>query len=936
MTGAPAGRALRVAAVTLALGALPAAPGLRGAPLAAQETVCDAPGVLVERAWSEYRAGRLDAAGSLFEGALECVPDDAGARTGLGYVALRQGRETRAVELFDAVLARDSAAVDALVGRGLLAWRAADPGLAGRLAERALELAPEHADARGLRDRVADSGWRPVVAVERPPLDLPDTLRYPARTRGDGFEIRTPDGWVPFYMKGVNLGAALPGKHPSQFPDSLTYAGWIDDMSEMGANVVRTYTIHPPWFYQALAEHNASRPERPLWLVHGVWTELPPEHDYEDEEWEGEFFAEMRRVVDLIHGRADIAPRRGHAWGAYTADVSPWTLAYIIGREWEPYSVVAFNDLHPGSRSWRGRYLSLDSGTAMEVWLARACEEMVAYETDTYRAQRPIAYTNWPTLDPMWHPTETTVDEEVAIREALGETVGKAPLEYDNDATGLATGAVRPTGAFRAGYFASYHAYPYYPDFMVLDPAYADARSPWGPSNYFGYLRDLKSRHPDVPVIVAEYGVPTSLGVAHLQPQGWHHGGHTEDAMAEIDARLTREIAAAGFAGGILFAWIDEWFKKNWIVIEFEIPLERNRLWLNRLDAEQHYGVIAMEPAERTPGGTLAGRARAWRARPALYAAHDGSTLRAAADEAYLSLFYESGDGGTDALPERLLIGFDTVDPEAGDRRWPGAVGDPLPVGIEFALEVTPGRARLLVDPPSNPFALQPVRESEPLDGAREPETPPVRRREGAITDPVPQATFTARREQRFHRPFRSLPNADGRFDSLRVITNRPRFGRDTTEYLGAGYDRGILPGGPGPDGLWETDESRGLIEIRIPWMLLNFTDPSARRVLQELPAGVTRESVGAEPGAPSDAAAADAFGTVTVPHIRIVAAATRGGRTRVWPAPGAEPARFTWETWETPEWRARKRPLYEAMRRVFEAIDPASAGVAEERGGNR
>ena len=48
--------------------------------------------------------------------------------------------------------------------------------------------------------------------------------------------------------------------------------------------------------------------------------------------------------------------------------------------------------------------------------------------------------------------------------------------------------------------------------------------------------------------------------------------GTMSGSMAAIDARLTREIREAGAAGWILFAWLDEWFKKNWIVIEYEIP----------------------------------------------------------------------------------------------------------------------------------------------------------------------------------------------------------------------------------------------------------------------------------------------------------------------------------------------------------------------------
>ena len=71
---------------------------------------------------------------------------------------------------------------------------------------------------------------------------------------------------------------------------------------------------------------------------------------------------------------------------------------------------------------------------------------------------------------------------------------------------------VRATPANPAGWFASYHAYPYYPDFMNLDPGYAAARSSFGQSNYFGYLRDLQRHHAGVPLLISEYGVPSSRG----------------------------------------------------------------------------------------------------------------------------------------------------------------------------------------------------------------------------------------------------------------------------------------------------------------------------------------------------------------------------------------------------------------------------------------
>jgi hypothetical protein len=877
---------LRTFALALAGALLGATLGAAGADAAPAQECPAAGNPQAERGWTAYRAGDIPAARTAFEAALRACPRHEGARTGLGYVELRQDRTAEARRLFEGVVADAPRNVDALTGLGIAAWRTDDREAARTAFTRVQAVDPANAEAR---DFLARLGPAPAAAPARPPVALPAELTYPARTSRDRFEVRTARGWEPFYIKGVNLGAALPGRHPSQFPDSATYVRWIQGMAGMGANTVRVYTIHPPHFYGALVDWNRRNPQSPLWIIHGVWAELPPEDDFAHPQWEGDFFGEMRRVVDVLHGRADIPVRPGNAGGSYTADVSPWALAYIIGREWEAYSVVAFNALRPELRGFRGRFLTVEGGTPMDAWLGKASEYIVAYETDTYRAQRPVAYTNWPTLDPLTHPTESTVAEEVAIRERLGERAGERGVANDEDGTGLDANLVRPTAALPAGYFASYHAYPYYPDFMVLDPGYNAARSSEGRSNYFGYLAELKRHHPDIPVVISEYGVPASIGSAHLQPQGWHHGGLTEQQMAEVNARLTREVAESGMAGGAIFAWIDEWFKKNWIVMDFEIPLERTRLWHNRLDAEQHYGMLAMDPGEVVAGATLAQRTASWRRMPALYQTPQG-TLRAASDESYLWLFFE-GAGGR--LPEEVMVGFDVLKPQAGDFRWPGAVGSRLPVGLEFALMARRDEVRLVADPASNPFVIA---RTDVIAGQAAP--PP------AIDDPLP-GFFSGRYQRRYNRPYRTQPNEDGVYDSLRVLTNRRRFARDGTEFEGFGYDRGILRAGGPPDGLWERGD--GVLEVRIPWMLLNFTDPSERRVLQDPDGTVPAE-----------------FGTTTVEGIRIVAAARDGQAWRQWPASGraADVASFTWPTWEVPRWRERQRPVYDAMRETYRTID--------------
>jgi hypothetical protein len=148
-------------------------------------------------------------------------------------------------------------------GRGTQARRIA----AGR---RALTLAPDKHDLLSLLPRLRRIASGPPGQPQRPAV-----LQLAARTSGSRFEVLSSGRWQPFYIRGVNLGVALPGRYPSEFPtDSATYAGWLDTLATMGANTVRVHTILPP--STALRGWNLSRPGRTIRLIHGVWAELPP------------------------------------------------------------------------------------------------------------------------------------------------------------------------------------------------------------------------------------------------------------------------------------------------------------------------------------------------------------------------------------------------------------------------------------------------------------------------------------------------------------------------------------------------------------------------------------------------------------------------------------------------------------------------------------
>jgi hypothetical protein len=452
---------------------------------------------------------------------------------------------------------------------------------------------------------------------------------------GDYLGVRDGAGYRPIFLKGVNLGVGIPGTQAGELAASREqYRRWFTRMSEMGLNAVRVYTLHYPRFYEVLEEHNRARPHAPLYVLHGVWLdEENPTGDLHD--LSAGFDASIVEVVDAVHGRRVIGERYGRAFGTYRTDASRWVLGWIIGREVFPDEVATTNAAHPET-SLQGAVFTLAAASPTEVWVAARLDHLVHYERVTYGQERPVSFSSWPTLDPLRHPTEgTRSNEDVA-------SIDLANLE--------------PTRA-PAGYFASFHAYPYYPDFISEDPGYVTFRDEMGPNSYLGYLSDLRRHYAPKPLVIAEFGVPSSWGNAHDSQSGMSHGGHDEEAQGRFAGRMLRDFRATGCAGGLLFAWIDEWWKRSWVTDELEFPHERARLWHNVTAPEQNFGLIAFDLGP--PGFS-----RVWEGTDRV------REVRAAADAAFFHLRIAL----TPALSagETLTLGFDTYGEDVGESILPG------------------------------------------------------------------------------------------------------------------------------------------------------------------------------------------------------------------------------------------------------------------------
>ncbi len=570
--------------------------------------------------------------------------------------------------------------------------------------------------------------------------------------------------WEDVFIKGVNMGVALPGKWPSEFAATYEqYLKWFIMIGQMNANTIRTYTILPPEFYRALEYYNLHYENKKLWLMQGVWADEPPGDNYGNADYTRSLLKEIRDAVDVIHGNIVRPPRHGHADGIYSADVSRYTIGWALGREWEPYAVSTTNRNDSIDLPF-GVFIDVLEGNSMERWLAGVMEFTARYETQTYLSQRPISFINWLTLDPMHHNRELGVDDLEAV-----------DMEKFSH-----------TELFKPGLFASYHVYPYYPDYIYLEEKYQNTLNYKGkPDNFLAYLLDLKRHQLGMPLVIAEYGVPTSRGNSHYTPFGYYHGGYSEKEQADVSVLMTENIHLSGCAGAIYFSWIDEWFKNNWLVQDFEEPQERRKNWHNVENPEQNYGIIAMEARKKIIDGKPEDWDKSLR-RP---------FLTADSDPAY---FYLAANmPGIDFLKHNLYIAIDTYDKNRGGFKLP-FTGQQLKRGIEFLVEIRDtGFASVLVDHHYQIFSNR----------------------------------FTGERPDH-----RTVKNHDALFIEQLVLSNPSRVDvlGDTSEEIT--HNRGRLQFGkvtnPATSNAGIFWTKKGFLELRISWLVLNVSDPSGRFVI--------------------------------------------------------------------------------------------------------
>lgn len=616
-----------------------------------------------------------------------------------------------------------------------------------------------------------------------------EDIRTFTGTEGKTMLLDRGDGMKPFEIKGVDFGVGIPGHFSTDYAiDKETYLRWFHMIQDMGANTVRVYTIQDDDFYNAVYEYNKDNPD-PLYFIHGLWVNDYVQFSHVDA-YDESFYQTMKEdastLIDIIHGKKKLSLGRGNGSGIYKKDISDWVIGYILGVEWEDTTVAYTNHMETDKNSYTGKYMyTSPEATPFEAMLAGVGDYVIGYETGKYGQQRLVAFANWPTTDPLDYPEEVRTHFKKAA---------KVNVEH-----------IKTTENFLSGQFASYHIYPYFPDYLNY---YEDWKTHFSDktaimaeygiyNTYRAYLTMINQVH-SMPVVISEFGVPTSRGMAQRDfNTGRSQGFMSEAGQGDALIQSYEDIKNAGCSGAIIFTWQDEWFKRTWNTMH-AVDLTKTAYWSDYQTNEQYFGLLSFDPGKEKSVCYVDGDTDEW-SQEDLVMESEGLSLSMKADEKFI--YFLVRKEGFAENKDTLYLPVDTT-PKTG------SVYDKNH-GVKFE---RPADFVIVIDGKDNSRVLVQERYE------------------------VLRAMFgyeLNRTDSYAHRPDKNSPIFRPIYLLLQAEEEEGGTGKYKIDY----YETGMLTYG---DANPEHKDYNSLadfifrddyIEIKLPWQLLNFSNPAEQQV---------------------------------------------------------------------------------------------------------
>ncbi|MCL2426747.1 MAG: hypothetical protein FWD05_10480 [Oscillospiraceae bacterium] len=600
------------------------------------------------------------------------------------------------------------------------------------------------------------------------------------RTEGESIMQQNEDGtFSPIQLRGVEMTPSIPGYMAWDFGAYVyDYLRWFEHIEAMGANTVYVPSTMDSNFYYAFYRHNRSYAEEPLLLLQGI-----AGNDYDS------LTTNLKEAIDIIHGRRiNFFSRTGVEM--FLLDVSEWVVGFVAGTEWDPDAIVFMNHFdRTAPASFEGEFFSSAEGASpFEVMLTRVMDTATSYESRRFKTQRPIGFISSPITD--------FLEYAPAYSRQLRKY---AQLDAEN---------ILPTESMPAGTFAAYRLFEFADDFSryISHEQYTElapifARLDWN-CIYNGYL-DLLVQYHTMPVIATGFGFSTARS-----PYRDDRYPLTEREQGEALANMVTQLEERNWGGSIISTWQDNWERRTWNTAFSSNPW-RYQYWHNVQAVDQSYGLMAFDPGRYENPVVIDGNVDDW---DESYFVHEYDGIRIYAQYTYQGLYLLIRGEGVN--PHNTLYLPIDVTPHTGTSMY-NDLNFERPSDFLLILSGT-HNSRLLVN---QRYHATHQRFSEEMTGIN-PYThsiPPMWNSEFVPILLGIQNTTILDAEI---------------FESAAMLTD------EVQELVRMrSWDTGILthgignPASPNFNSLADFYFGDNLVEIRLPWMMLNFYDPSYMQV---------------------------------------------------------------------------------------------------------
>lgn len=602
---------------------------------------------------------------------------------------------------------------------------------------------------------------------------------YFTKTKGKDIYIVKNNKWEKLEIVGVGLDSTKPGAFPSEnLVNEEDYLRWIKDIYDMGANCIKVSNLMGANFYKALDKFNKDK-KNPIYLMQGIYFDeklLKNGKDPQGSKASSAFKDNIKLVIDSVHGNP-YNKEKPDILQVYKTDISKYVIGYSLGIQFAKHDLI-YTEIMNNKKPYDGKYMYTDkNSSSFESYLAKMGDYAVDYEFSTYKKQSLISF-----IGTSAHHIASSVENPnkkniLSSKDTNEEFKNFIDVEDIKAKRGLKTGIV-----------ASYNIYPSYTELKEYD------------GNIGRYFEDI-NKHYSIPVIIGEIGVPSSRSGGDFN-ENIDKGYITEQEQGKALVDIYKAVKKSKLAGCFIFEFQDSWYSSSWNTKDNKI-LDRSAYWSDAQTYSQSFGLMTFEPGRLKVTPYPDDKLDEWSEKNVISKDKDYS-LSMQSDEKYLYFMIKSSDK-TSLKKDDIYIDLDTT-PKSGSKKST-QYGLQFDNPVDFIIKINDqGNSMVMAQEYYNGFDFY---ENKSLYEKRPDlikHTPDMDYFSPIYIETRPKMFIKSQGETK-----EKVTYETGKLTKGNSNPKSKDFNSAADYYMGNDY-----------------------VEVRIPWALLNFMDPSTKQIADD------------------------------------------------------------------------------------------------------